>query len=135
MSALLVPYFLHCQAVSPQAIVFLFGRVTAVFFYYISFNRYTDFFAVLPQFPVRLVKSTQFRKGCNLKFTVWSGFLRPFGYSLAKNFAVILTNERSGFPVVPEPMAEMYIGLITCRCVLRGSSGFNPNNELLMVSL
>ena len=32
----------HCQAVSPQAALFLMGHATAVFFHYISFNRYAD---------------------------------------------------------------------------------------------
>jgi len=66
MSELLVNNFclflFHCQAVSPQAALFLLGQATAVFFHYISFNRYADFFAALSQFLARLIKSTQFRK-------------------------------------------------------------------------
>lgn len=56
------PLLLHCQAVSLQAALFLLDHATAVFFHYISFNRYADFFAALSQFLARLIKLTQFRK-------------------------------------------------------------------------
>jgi len=54
-------FLFHCQAVSPQAALLL-GHAIAVFFPYISFNRYANFFVALPTFLARLNKSTQFRK-------------------------------------------------------------------------
>jgi hypothetical protein len=70
-----------------------------------------------------------------IKVYCWSGFLRPVGWSLATNFAVILENVRSGLPGVPEPMTEMCVALIRCCSVLKGRNGFIPNIELLVVSL
>jgi hypothetical protein len=117
----------HCQAVSPQAALFLMGHATAVFFHYISFNRYADLICCTVTISGAFDKIDTIQKVVQIKVYCLEWISKARRLELNSEF-LNDTGKCAQWPSrISWTVTKMYVALIMCYCALKLSNGFNQN--------